>query len=276
MMKRIINLYKPVGLTPLQAIDKFRANNSVYKSVKMSYAGRLDPMAEGVLVILVGEENKKMKQYMRLDKEYRAEILIGIRSDSNDVLGLVDIDNIDNLMQDKDDQSKEMGEGKKDSESSSESTVDTRIKDLKKKIKSLKGSYEQKIPAYSSYRIKGKPMFYYARKGQKVEDIMKKVLIKSVKVNSIYEVSSKRLLKYVLGKIGKVDGDFRQVEIKKKWNDLLKDCRDRFLVADITINCSSGTYIRAIADDLGGLLLSLKRIRVGRFEIRGSLKLVRV
>ncbi len=271
MMKRIINLYKPVGLTPLQAIDKFRADNPVYKSVKMSYAGRLDPMAEGVLVILVDDENKKMKQYMRLDKEYKAEILIGIRSDSNDVLGIVNIDGINNTTLDK----REGGSENQDGESSSDSVGDTKVKELKKRIKSLKGSYEQKIPAYSSYRIKGKPMFYYARKGQKVDDIMKKVLIKSVKINSIYEISVNRLLKYVLGKIGKVDGDFRQVEIKKKWNDLLKGRDEKFLVADITINCSSGTYIRAIADDLGGLLLSLKRIRVGRFGIRESLKLKR-
>jgi len=248
-MKKIINLYKRVGQTPLQAIDRFRENNPSYKNVKMSYAGRLDPMAEGVLLVLVGEENKKMKQHMRLDKEYRAEILIGIRSDSHDVLGIASFSN------DKNDKGKS--------------------KELMEKIKGLRGSYEQKIPKYSSYRIKGKPMFYYALKGIAVEEIKKKVIIKSVKINSTYDVNNKRLLKYVLSKIDKVKGDFRQSVIKKRWNELLGDSRDerKFLVIDVTINCSSGTYIRAIADDLNGLLLSLKRTKVGRFDINKSLKL---
>jgi len=205
-------------------------------------------MAEGVLVILVGEENKKMKQYIGFDKEYKAGILFGFSSDSNDVLGIAGKGNL--------------GE------------VD--IKELKKLIKNLRGSYEQKIPAYSSYRIKGKPMFYYARKGEQVEDIRKKVFIKNVKVNSIYEIGSNRLLKYILNKIDKVDGDFRQEEIKKRWKELLID-DSKFVVADILIVCSSGTYIRAIADDLGedyggGLLLSLKRTKVGKFDIRDSFK----
>jgi len=85
-MKKTINLYKPVGMTPLQAVEKLREKNTVYNGKKMSYAGRLDPMAEGVLLILVGDENKKMKQYMGFDKEYKAEILFGFSSDSNDVL----------------------------------------------------------------------------------------------------------------------------------------------------------------------------------------------
>jgi len=248
-MKKIINLYKSVGMTPLRAIEKFKEKNPIYEGKKMSYAGRLDPMAEGVLVILVGEENKKMKQYMGFDKEYKAEILFGFSSDSNDVLGIAEKGN--------------SGE------------ID--IKDLKKKIKSLRGSYEQKIPAYSSYKIKGKPMFYYARKGEKVEEIKKKVLIKNVKINSVYEISSNRLLKYILNKVEKVDGDFRQFEVKKKWRELLND-DGKFVVIDILISCSTGTYIRAVADDVGeefggGLLLSLKRTKVGKFEIRNSLKL---
>lgn len=248
-MKKIINLYKQVGDTPLQTIEKFKERNPIYEKKKMSYAGRLDPMAEGVLVILVGDENKKMKQYMGFDKGYKAEILFGISSDSNDVLGIA-----------------EKGDSKE---------ID--IRELKKTIKSLKGNYEQKIPAYSSYKIKGKPMFYYARKGEKVEEIRKKVFIKDVKINSVYEISSNRLLKYILSKVDKVDGDFRQSEVKERWNELL-DGDDRFVVADVLISCSSGTYIRAIADDIGrgfggGLLLSLKRTRVGKFGIRDSLKL---
>ena len=74
-MKNVINLYKPVGLSPLQVIEKFRLKHREYGKVKLGYAGRLDPMAEGVLMVLVGDENKKIRDYLKFDKEYRAEIL---------------------------------------------------------------------------------------------------------------------------------------------------------------------------------------------------------
>ena len=250
-MKKIINLYKKIGETPLEALNKFKSKNISYKDIKMGYAGRLDPMAEGVLIALVGDENKKMKKYMNLSKEYKAEILFGFSSDSNDVLGIPEKGN--NL--------------KKEDEEL-----------LKKTIKEFKGKYNQKIPKYSSYRIKGKPMFHYALKNIEIEEIRKDVIIKSLKIKSTYAISSKRLLKYILNKIKKVKGNFRQEKIAKKWEKLLKDDK-KYYVADISIACSSGTYIRAIADDLGnkmdskGLLLSLKRTRVGKFNINNSLKL---
>ena len=271
-MKQVINLYKPVGLSPLQAIEKFKKFNRAYKNKKMGYAGRLDPMAEGVLLALVGDENKKMGGYLKLDKEYRAEILIGLKSDSCDVLGVV--------------------------EKGGFVEVDEKV--LKKKLKMLKGKYNQKIPKYSSYRFKGRPMFYYALRGKEVEDVKKVVEIKDVRINSVYKIGSGKLLKYVLNKIDKVDGKFRQKEIKEKWREVLEGGEDNesaryrnkdpptqplnvsqtrlFVVIDVTIVCSSGTYIRAIADDIGegyggGLLLSLKRIRVGNFDVRESEKL---
>jgi len=248
-MKKIINLYKKVGMTPLEAIEKFKLKNPVYNSKRMGYAGRLDPMAEGVLIVLAEEENKKIAQYMGFDKEYIAEILFGFSSDSNDVLGIA-------------------SEG---------SEMEIEEKELKKKIKGFVGKYDMKIPKYSSYKIKGKPMFHYARKGIETEEVRKNVFIKKIKVNSIYQITSGRLLKYIMDKVGKVNGDFRQLEVLKNWSKLLKGEMD-YHVLNITLNVSSGTYIRAIADDLGssyggGLLLSLKRTRVGKFGIRDSIKI---
>ena len=58
-MNKVINLYKPVGFTPLQAVERFKEENVRYKKEKISYPGRLDPMAQGVLLLLVGDETKK-------------------------------------------------------------------------------------------------------------------------------------------------------------------------------------------------------------------------
>ena len=249
-MKSVLNLYKKVGQTPLEVIKKVKEKYPHYKRMKMGYAGRLDPIAEGVLIILLGDENKKIGEYMGFDKEYRAEILLGFSSDSHDILGIAN-------------------KGK---------NIELDIKELKKKIKSFKGKYEQKIPKYSSYKIEGKPMFYYARKGIDVQEIKKNVLIKKIEINFIYKISNKKLLKIIINKMNNVNGDFRQPDILDNWNNLLKE-ENKYFVVDLNIECSSGTYIRAIAEDLGnriscgGLLLSLKRIRVGKFFIRDSIRI---
>ena len=73
-----ISLNKPISMTPLQAIKVFQKQNPIYKNTKIGYAGRLDPMAQGVLLLLINNENKKFNTYSKLDKEYIAEILLGI------------------------------------------------------------------------------------------------------------------------------------------------------------------------------------------------------
>ncbi|MBT4166370.1 hypothetical protein HOE04_05005 [archaeon] len=249
-MKSVVNLYKPVGMTPLQAVDKFRVRHRRYSKIKMSYPGRLDPMACGVLLVLVGDENKKMVNYMGLDKEYRAKILLGFSSDSYDILGLGC--------------SKDCGE--------------LEIREIKKVLKGFKGKYKFQLPVYSSYKIKGKSLFYYARSGKldEVDIPSREVEIKSVKIDSVYNIGAGKLLKEIVRKVGLVDGDFRQEEIIEKWKELLEGKDEKFLVVDVVIGCSSGTYIRAIADDLGkklgcgGLLLGLERLKVGKFGVKGA------
>ena len=319
-MKKAINLYKKVGESPLDAINRFKEKNAFYKKKKTSYAGRLDPLAEGVLLVLVGDETKKINQYLGFDKEYKAEILIGVSSDSHDILGIPYNSLINNSEIDKEEGNKQASKDGQTIESryKNGNLVDTEdekglinnerdkekvqrvseldyqaeslssniknseiIKEIKKKIKSLKGIYVQKIPAFSSYKIKGKPMFYYALKGQELKEIKKTVKIKKILINSIYEIKALRLLKIILNKIDKVNGDFRQSQIKECWKKLLMNFNKTdkgFLVFDITVVCSSGTYIRAIADEIGknfrgGLLLSLERIRVGKFNVRDSLRI---
>lgn len=279
-MKKVIVLYKPVGMTPLEAINKFREINKNYAGKKMCYAGRLDPMAEGVLLVLVGEETKKIGQYLGFDKEYMTEILVGISTDSGDVLGIAHKGVlINNSKADKEEKIKQANKNQdyKNNKLRDADSERELIKKLKKIIKELKGKYEQKIPAFSSYKIKGRPMFYYARKQIPINDIKKVTDIKRIRINSIYKISSKRLLKYAVSKINKVQGDFRQEKIKEKWKELLGNSDEKFLIINTLINCSSGTYIRAIAEDIGkifggGLLLNLKRTKVGKFDVKDCLR----
>ncbi len=73
--------YKQWGETPLEALERVRLENPHVKNIPLSYAGRLDPLAEGVLLVLCGEANKSRSEYLGMDKEYECEVLFGIKTD---------------------------------------------------------------------------------------------------------------------------------------------------------------------------------------------------
>ena len=89
-IKKVLKLNKKPGETPLECLNRFKVDNPEYEGEKMTYAGRLDPLASGVLLVLVGEECKKKEKYLGLDKEYELTILFGFSTDSHDVLGLIE------------------------------------------------------------------------------------------------------------------------------------------------------------------------------------------
>src|SRR3989344_6100075 len=88
-MKKVLILNKKEGETPLGALEKFRAQDKKYKGVKMTYAGRLDPMANGLILILAGDETKNKDKYLALDKEYYFSVLFGFATDTYDILGKI-------------------------------------------------------------------------------------------------------------------------------------------------------------------------------------------
>jgi tRNA U55 pseudouridine synthase TruB len=87
-MRRFAVINKQVGETPLEAMEAWRTTEGLKKDIPLAYAGRLDPMASGTLIVLIGEECKRQKSYQAFDKEYRFEVLVGFRSDTGDILGI--------------------------------------------------------------------------------------------------------------------------------------------------------------------------------------------
>ena len=251
-MKKIIILNKKEGETPLEALESFRRKNNEYKNVPMTYAGRLDPMASGVLLVLTGEECKKKEKYLALSKEYKFQILFGFTTDTYDILGKIVNSTI---------------------------LTNSRI-DLERKIienlKYFTGKFVQEYPAYSSKTVGGKPLFAYARRGEKVESPEREVWVKSLKFFRIKRMSSEFLLKNIQRRIAKVQGDFRQQEILKIWKKELgqsKNKSSKFYLADFEIKCGSGTYVRGIADSLGkkinypALAYRIKRTKIGKYSL---------
>jgi len=253
-MENIINLYKPQGLTPLQAIKKFKEQNPEYKNIKMGYAGRLDPMAEGVLVVLAGAAVAKQKEYSNLNKEYAAKILFGFETDTGDALGLV-----------------------------TGHTNRTVLKnELKPIIDNLKGRFKFQLPAYSSARVGGKPLYWWARQNRLNEIYIpeREVLLHDAKLAGFTSIAGKELFHQIIERVSQVQGDFRQEEIIKQWQGYSQERRaDKFLIAEIRVKCASGTYIRSIAREIGrrlgasSCLLSLIRTRAGEYSTERSVYL---
>ncbi len=239
---------KPVGETPLQALEALRKRNKISQSAKLTYAGRLDPMAEGVLIILEGASEIQKQKILALPKIYQAEVLFGFSSDTLDVLGIA----------------------KKHSPKTI--TEEMVFKFLKQYI----GMTTLPLPAYSSPPIAGKSLFVWARQHKlKKRDIPNREMkITRMQPLGSHHYQGKTLLKKILTKIAKVDGDFRQKLILKNWQQLLKSSSQSYLSVSFTVHCASGTYIRSLSSDLGKklgtgtILLSLKRLSVGKYTAK--------
>src|SRR5258708_39153772 len=85
----VVNLYKKLGETPRERLERLRTQKRQYQYEVLSYAGRLDPMAEGVLVCLVGAANSRHDSYLYFSKEYTLDVLFGFSTDSYDIMGNV-------------------------------------------------------------------------------------------------------------------------------------------------------------------------------------------
>jgi len=141
-MPDILNLYKERGETPLQRIERYRTAHPEYKNVPMSYAGRLDPMAEGVLLVLAGEANKRKSEFLGFEKEYTFDVLFGFSTDTYDLLGVL-ADSVTRA-----------------------SHKAVRVPLLLEYVSQMPGKRAQKYPPFSSKPLEGVPLFVRARKGE--------------------------------------------------------------------------------------------------------------
>ncbi len=250
---QIYNINKPQGQTPLEALETLRKKMRIAPSARLTYAGRLDPMASGVLLILKDATQDEREKFLALDKTYETKILLGISSDSWDLLGLPK-------------------KGK---------TLRLPKAVIIKYLNQYHLMSPLPVPFYSSVPYCGKPLFEWARAGKIKEKKLplRQMAIKDIKLEGLAEMSAKNLLKTVESSINKIKGDFRQEKILKTWQKLLVANPDRFQIAKLKISCGSGTYIRSIAHNLGkklktgALVYSLKRLSVGKYHLNKSVKL---
>ena len=77
-MHQIISVYKPKGITPYQLIQYVKQTYPEYHNKKIGFAGRLDPLAHGVMLLMVDEATKERDKYLTLPKEYACEAIFGM------------------------------------------------------------------------------------------------------------------------------------------------------------------------------------------------------
>jgi tRNA pseudouridine55 synthase len=204
----ILLCHKPYGMTSHEVVNALRCSIG---QKKIGHTGTLDPRATGLLILCLGRATKIARFLSDNDKEYRAEIMLGISSKTYDSEGL--------------------------DENSPRRPVpalnETQVEDV---LARFTGRISQKIPAYSAVKVNGRRLYKLSRKGEKVDPPTRVVEIKSLRLDKI---------------------------------DLP--------TLHCTINCTKGTYIRALANDIGdaigcgGYLSGLCRTKIGNYSLQEAL-----
>lgn len=156
MYNGIINVYKEKGFTSHDVVAKLRG---ITKQKKIGHTGTLDPDAEGVLPVCFGNATKLCDLITDKSKEYKAVLLLGKSTDTQDISGevLESSDNFKNLS----------------------------VEEIKNAIMSFEGEYDQIPPMYSAIKINGQKLYDLARKGEVVERKPRKVSIDKIEIVDI-------------------------------------------------------------------------------------------
>jgi len=149
----ILAVYKPKGPSSNRVLTEIKKITGIKK---IGHAGTLDPLAEGILVIGLGREStKKLNVEVKKEKEYIAEIKLGVESETDDEEGEKIIHQVNK-------------------------EPDIRI--IKKIIKKYIGEIEQIPPFYSAIKINGQEAYKRIRRGEKIIMKPRKIIIKDIKI----------------------------------------------------------------------------------------------
>ena len=207
-MNGILIVDKKIGETSFDVIRDVRKK---FNMKKVGHTGTLDPMATGVLPILLGDATKLSDFLMDHDKEYVAILKLGKKTNTGDSEGEV------------------IEEGKIPKLETSK---------IEEVLKEFLGTSMQTPPMYSAIKVNGKKLYEYARAGEEIERNKRKIEIFKIELIS-----------------------YKDDEIEYK------------------VNCSKGTYIRTLCEDISeklgtvGYMKSLRRTRVGEFSLEDTGKI---
>ncbi|MBQ8625743.1 MAG: tRNA pseudouridine(55) synthase TruB [Agathobacter sp.] len=155
MINGIVNVYKEKGFTSFDVVAKMRG---IFHQKKIGHTGTLDPDAEGVLPVCLGKATKVCDLLTDKDKEYKAVLLLGLETDTQDISGEV----------------------------LNQSEVTVTEEAVRQTILSFVGSYEQIPPMYSALKVNGQKLCDLARQGITVERKARPVTIHHIEITNIH------------------------------------------------------------------------------------------
>ncbi|MDA9925735.1 tRNA pseudouridine(55) synthase TruB [Gammaproteobacteria bacterium] len=156
MINGFLLVNKGPGITSSRVVQIVKKK---FQLKKVGHLGTLDPMATGLLIIAINRATKFASLLLQSEKSYRAEVTLGIQTDTDDAEG----------------------------EAISSKKVDITELEIKETLLTFLGASYQLPPDYSALKHKGKPMYKYARNGIKVEKAERKIFIKNIQ-NILIEI----------------------------------------------------------------------------------------
>lgn len=239
---------KPYGLTSFRVVSRVRgilSNRTGVKSLKVGHAGTLDPLATGVLIVCTGKATKQIDTLQSGTKEYVATLRLGATTPSFD---------------------------RETEEDATYPTAHITREMVEQVLQKFVGRIEQVPPRFSAVKVDGKRAFKLARQGADIE-LKPKVLV----------IDEMELLSCHLSPDTTATFQPHAVNIKHLTAEELEAVQsepaDAAPSVTIRVVCSKGTYIRALARDIGAALGSgayltaLQRTRIGDYYLPQCLKI---
>ena len=209
-MNGILIVNKSEGFTSRDVVNKL---SKIFNTKKIGHTGTLDPIAKGVLVVVIGKYTKLCEDLTQTFKEYIATFKLGILTDTLDITG--------KILDEKD--------------------VTVTEEEIRNVIASYKCVYDQEVPIYSSVKINGRKLYEYARNGENVVLPKRKVDIKNIEIIDINKdivkikclVSKGTYIRSLIRDIGSSLNTFATMTDLIRIKQGIFDIRDSYTLEDI-------------------------------------------
>ena len=152
----VINVYKEAGYTSHDVVAKLRG---ILKIKKIGHTGTLDPEAEGVLPICIGNATKLCDLITDKQKEYQGVLKLGVRTDTQDMTGKI-IQSYDG-------------------------DINFSQKEIEEVVQGFVGNISQIPPMYSALKVNGKKLYDLARQGIEVERKPRNITIHYINIDEV-------------------------------------------------------------------------------------------
>ncbi len=231
--------------TCLEMLEQLRVEKSELRDAKLSYNGILDPMAEGVVPVLVGdEENKNRDAFTGSEKEYEVGVLVGVSTDSGDLLGII----------------------------KNFSDISVRSDVIVEAVMTSELEFEQTVPMHSNRKVQGKRLWWWILNGVHIpEEERPKNKVKILEREFLGEevMLLDDLMKEITVMREKFGERFRMQQAGESWKRYFeKSSAEKYVVVKFRLKVSSGFYVRTFVEAISKivgvplLVLTLKRSKV--------------